>query len=309
MKHTVIVPLYNKAAYVEAALESVWQQTCMPHELIIVDDASSDGSLQKVQAFVEQNRVRMRGMELQIIELLQNRGPGYARNLGIEQAQGDIISFLDADDMLAPSYTDLVKRAMQQYGIDMLVMGIGYVPGNERDPDLHRLSGRLQALEPELYRMLDPLETICSEHFVMGVGCNVVVHRKWLQNVRFDEKVRLHENIDFWYRVLRRILVSEQAACAGLHAGTLLQVRIVPGSLSRRSYGHWKEIEYPVLLQRYHNSSDPWDRRLAGVTAKRWFQYLMQHTPSPLQKIACMWHYRRFLYRYAGNLVYKKGNV
>jgi len=86
---SVIIPCYNKRAYVAAAIESALAQT-HPCEVIVVDDGSSDGSLEVVRQF--DGRIRwVTG---------PNRGGSAARNTGLQMAQGHWIQFLDADDIL-----------------------------------------------------------------------------------------------------------------------------------------------------------------------------------------------------------------
>lgn len=93
-----IVPIYNGERFLEETLKSICAQSHPLHEVIVVDDGSSDGSSDRTRALVEQfaenhatDRIRYLWQE--------NRGPAAARNHGIEASTGDFISFLDADDL------------------------------------------------------------------------------------------------------------------------------------------------------------------------------------------------------------------
>jgi len=86
---SAIMPVYNGAAFVAAAIESALGQAYAPLELIVVDDGSTDGSAAIVQGF---------GDKLTCIHQ-RNRGPAAARNAGLQIARGEIIAFLDADDL------------------------------------------------------------------------------------------------------------------------------------------------------------------------------------------------------------------
>ena len=90
----IIIPLYNKAETVTRAVQSILEQTVTDWCLIIVDDGSTDNSLQNVRQFADPR--------IQIIEQ-ENRGPGAARNRGIQEATATYIAFLDADDQWYPS--------------------------------------------------------------------------------------------------------------------------------------------------------------------------------------------------------------
>jgi glycosyltransferase involved in cell wall biosynthesis len=87
---SIIIPCYNAAPYVEEAIQSALNQTYCNTEVIVIDDGSTDGSLQAIQSFG--NAIRW--------ETGPNRGGCVARNLGIELARGEFIQFLDADDVL-----------------------------------------------------------------------------------------------------------------------------------------------------------------------------------------------------------------
>ena len=89
-KVTVIIPMHNSSKHIVKCLESVINQIYKTIEIIVVDDASSDNSLELVKN-INDNRIK-------VIELKENIGAGIARNKGIEVATGDYIAFLDSDD-------------------------------------------------------------------------------------------------------------------------------------------------------------------------------------------------------------------
>lgn len=93
-KVTVLMTLYNKGAYVEEAIQSVLAQSLTDLELLVVDDASTDGGLEKVKALSDP-RIR-------ILDSRVNTGRAVAANRGIESAGGAYIAFLDADDIMYP---------------------------------------------------------------------------------------------------------------------------------------------------------------------------------------------------------------
>lgn len=91
---TVLMTLYNKGPYVEEALRSVLAQTFTDFELLVVDDASTDGGLDKVKA-ISDPRIR-------ILESAVNTGRAAAANRGYDAATGDYVAVLDADDLMHP---------------------------------------------------------------------------------------------------------------------------------------------------------------------------------------------------------------
>jgi glycosyltransferase involved in cell wall biosynthesis len=105
---SVIMPLYNKARYVEAAIESVLAQSTWLHELIVVDDGSTDGSADRVQALKQAHPG---------IVLLQqaNAGVSAARNRGVSASHGEYVAFLDADDLYRPGFLQEIVRLIERY--------------------------------------------------------------------------------------------------------------------------------------------------------------------------------------------------
>lgn len=103
---SVVIPLYNKAAYVGEAIRSVLGQTQAAAEIVVVDDGSTDVSATVVSAFAEPT-----------IRLISqpNAGVSVARNRGIEAASGDYIAFLDADDCYQPGFLAGIARLIREF--------------------------------------------------------------------------------------------------------------------------------------------------------------------------------------------------
>lgn len=89
-KISVVIPLYNKAFSIKKTLTSVLKQTFTDFEIIVINDGSTDNSVEIVQNFTDK-KVYIYSQE--------NKGAAVARNLGIEKANGELIAFLDADDL------------------------------------------------------------------------------------------------------------------------------------------------------------------------------------------------------------------
>lgn len=94
MKVSVIMPIYNAEKYVTKAVESILNQTFQDFELILVNDCSTDSSVQIIQS--------IQSSKIQLLHTPQNSGAAISRNLGIAAAKGEYIAFLDADDWAYP---------------------------------------------------------------------------------------------------------------------------------------------------------------------------------------------------------------
>ncbi len=90
---SIITAAYNAEAFIEETIASVQQQTYTHWELLIVDDASTDGTVEKIK------KIAAKDARVKWYNLIQNSGPAVARNKAIEEAKGSYLAFLDADDL------------------------------------------------------------------------------------------------------------------------------------------------------------------------------------------------------------------
>jgi glycosyltransferase involved in cell wall biosynthesis len=103
---SVVIPLYNKALYVERALRSVFAQTEQGFEVVVVDDGSTDGGAAIVERFADP-RIRL------IVQ--ENRGASAARNRGVRESGAALVAFLDADDEWCPAFLEAVLDLHRRY--------------------------------------------------------------------------------------------------------------------------------------------------------------------------------------------------
>ena len=112
---SIITPSYNVAKFVSQTISSVLSQTYPNWELLIIDDCSSDNTISIVKEFAE------RDPRIRYFFTNQNTGsPSQPRNIGIEQAKGDYIAFLDSDDIWLPNKLEEQLAFMQEYGYDFV---------------------------------------------------------------------------------------------------------------------------------------------------------------------------------------------
>ncbi len=103
---SVVIPLYNKKKQIAYTLQSVFEQTFQDFEIVVVDDGSTDNSVEEVEKF-DDSRIRLIHQT--------NAGVSAARNRGIEEARGELIAFLDADDEWLPEYLATQYGLYQKY--------------------------------------------------------------------------------------------------------------------------------------------------------------------------------------------------
>ncbi len=113
-KISVIIPVYNVEPYLRQCLESVLAQTLRETEILCIDDASTDDTWKILNEFAERdNRIRLFRQE--------HSGAGNARNLGLDNAEGEFLSFLDGDDFFEPDMLESAWKRMTETGADVVV--------------------------------------------------------------------------------------------------------------------------------------------------------------------------------------------
>ncbi|MBE9610658.1 glycosyltransferase family 2 protein [Chitinilyticum piscinae] len=122
MKVSIIMPAYNAAGTIRASIDSVRAQTHTDWELLVVDDASNDGTADLVRGYQDERIV--------LLPSAYNQGVAQSRNRALQQASGDAIAFLDADDLWFPDKLAFQLRCMQDEGVNVV-----YAPYERRSED------------------------------------------------------------------------------------------------------------------------------------------------------------------------------
>ncbi|WP_203256661.1 glycosyltransferase family 2 protein [Hyunsoonleella ulvae] len=113
LKVSIITPTYNSNRFIESTIKSVLNQTYTNWELILVDDASTDDTLSIINTFLSKYP------NIKVFTNETNQGAAITRNHGIEYATGDLIAFLDADDLWKPSKLEKQVNFMLNHNVDI----------------------------------------------------------------------------------------------------------------------------------------------------------------------------------------------
>jgi glycosyltransferase involved in cell wall biosynthesis len=190
---TVVVPAYNGAKTIAATLESVLNQREARLRLVVVDDGSTDDTVEVVRRYADDGR-------LTLIEQ-ENRGVAGARNRGIEQARTPYVSFLDNDDMWMPTYLGSVITALENDP----EAGLAYADGWELDDPSGRyarapLSSRAAPPDPIPRDAEQLLYELARNNFVWG---SVTVRRRALEEVGgFNPAIAGVDDYEMWLRIV-----------------------------------------------------------------------------------------------------------
>lgn len=182
---SVIIPAYNSETTIQETIESVQKQTFSDFEIIVIDDGSQDGTVELVKSLVKlEPRLK--------IFCYENAGVAVARNRGIELAQGEFISLLDADDLWTPNKLELQLKALKNHP----KAGVAYSWTNPIDEQGKILFlGTRPVWEGNVYGEL--LQT----NFISN-GSNILVRREAIESIYgFPSDFPIASDWDFYLKL------------------------------------------------------------------------------------------------------------
>jgi len=233
---SVIVPIYNREKYIARCIESILRQTFKDFELILVDDGSKDGSLAICEEYAKKdNRI--------VVLHKENGGVSSARNLGLDNAKGEWICFVDSDDYVSEHYIQSLTDLIGKYGDipTLYVSGILFV-GNR---------GRQLYKEPYqiMYNSIYTIDKgLKIERITTGTDVSKLYNREIIRKheIRFPENLIYSEDQVFIYRYL--LYVNRIATVSEYD----YVYEFSDNSVSKRTYTYDEALEpfYTILSSR-----------------------------------------------------------
>ena len=204
VKVSVIVPVYNSSKHLRKCLDSLKNQTLEDIEFIIVNDCSSDDSLDIICEYLDDSRFIL-------INNKRNRGAGYSRNKGISRSNGEYIGFVDSDDYISTSMYENMYRCATDNDCDIVVSNLSFVKddnGNCNSSSSISTSGYRIDFEkdPEMIYFESP--SVCNKLY----RSELVKKHPFVEGVMFEDvaftynmlmmanSVYLLNNHDYFYR-------------------------------------------------------------------------------------------------------------
>lgn len=226
---SVIMPCWNSASFLEESVRSVEGQTLSDFELIIIDDCSTDDSYEIAK--------RLAGSDprIKVYSTGSNKGPAGARNLGIKNATGKYIAFLDSDDLWTSKKLEEQIAFMEGHGY-----GFSYTEYQLLGDQAHVLTGPRKVTAKKMARWCYP-------------GCLTVMYRRDLMpNLSVDESLKSRNDYAMWLKL------SQKADCYLLKKN-LAFYRVHQGSVSHSGLSKrirdllkmWRISEGKGILQAY----------------------------------------------------------
>jgi glycosyltransferase involved in cell wall biosynthesis len=206
---SVIIPTYNRQDLLPETLASVYAQASVEREIIVVDDGSTDGT-----------RAYLRAQPVIVVALPHTGVPAVARNAGLARARGELVAFLDSDDLWEPAALARLSAALESTPEAGFAF-CDYTYFGARGADDH--------LPPAGRRSGDLLESLLAADFLVTGG--LLIRRRAIEFVgAFDERCRVAEDWDYWLRLA--------ASFPGAYVDQrLLRLRAHPAGLSYKPGG------------------------------------------------------------------------
>ena len=206
---SIVIPAYNCARWIDETLRSVYRQTYRNWEIILVDDGSTDDT--KAALAPHMDRIRY--------YLQENGGTAAARNTGLQRARGELIAFLDNDDIWLPEKLNLQVRAMQTWRDCGLVFTDGRTFGESGlrgKPLISRLLDRWihdhKTSDPMVANGWLSREFFFKNH--ISSASSVLVRKECLETVgAFDERIAIADDYDLWLRIAQRYPIVLIRSC------------------------------------------------------------------------------------------------
>jgi glycosyltransferase involved in cell wall biosynthesis len=193
---SVIIPLYNKEKYIENALISIINQNFADFEIIIVNDGSTDKSIEKVKPFLT-NKIRL-------IEHENNKGLSATRNTGINNANAEFVTFLDADDLWLPTFLEAIKNLISNFP-QASIFATNIV---QIYPEKQIETGIISKELPENYKGIINFFKLNLKQGIY-TACSVCYRKSVFDIVgNFDETITFSEDLDFNIRVNLKYILA-----------------------------------------------------------------------------------------------------
>ena len=190
---SAVIPCYNCPNFISKTIESLINQTIKPQEIILVNDASTDNTLEILKQIKEQYP-----NIAEIINLEKNKGASHARNHGVENSKGEYVLFMDSDDIAEPTlieeYVDRLDKLNNRTEDKYILCYSAYIQIDGKDKQISDIVKGIQ-VEPD-----EILGYEFTRNYVSTSG--VLVKKDYLiKTGGFNEKIRYSEDWDLWLKL------------------------------------------------------------------------------------------------------------
>lgn len=247
------MPVYNGEKYVRQSIDSLLAQTCPDWELIVVNDGSQDRTPDILSTYTDA-RIQVHHQS--------NAGEATARNKGLDLAQGEYISFLDADDLYLPNaIQDLAGFLDTHPGFDVVFSDGTIIDENDQP------HGTLTEIRPAIYTG-DILAQLVLDSSVLTVPVCTMSRSLAVRQAgaRFDPRLVIGPDWDFWIQLAHKVpfgYLDRLTCCYRVHSANISQT------------AGWKKRKQDLATGRFKVLEAGWFDSLDADTRRRFFYHLL----------------------------------
>lgn len=190
---SVIIPTFNRPVFLAEAVKSILHQTFRVTEIIIIDNGSDYEHRDKI------SRIGNSHDSIILVRLQSNKGPGYARNIGISKSKGEWILFMDDDDILSPNFIEacLASLAVESNAEMVIGRAVSFKSGCS----ISYPRDAIGAINLKTCKK-DPITTLLINHIAID---SCIVKKKAIGSLRFRDDIWHGEDTLFWFSLLEKI--------------------------------------------------------------------------------------------------------
>ena len=210
---SIIMPVYNKEKYMRNSLESVINQTFSDFELVVINDGSTDHSLDVIREYAaKDSRIKYYSQD--------NQGVSAARNLGLDLAQGEWIQFLDGDDLICKDYLTRCLPIAKMNNVDILFTDFLNINDNRDVLEKKTIAYTEKVIDRQELQKLFIQYQFETGYF--GFISNKLIRHSLIIDCKnkFDQSLKLAEDLDFFcrlYEILKIGYIAHQISFQYLH--------------------------------------------------------------------------------------------
>lgn len=190
---SVIVPVYNAELFLDRCIMSITNQTYRNFELILIDDGSEDNSLEICKKYKRiDNRIK--------VIAKRNSGVSHTRNLGIKEANGEWIIFIDSDDFVSEIFFEEAMAICTKCNLDIVIGGVNYICGKNRYVETNSKQYYFDGEPEKLQSSMLANRFLTREgvqHKILGYSWGKIYRTSIIKEITFPEKISLREDMIF----------------------------------------------------------------------------------------------------------------
>lgn len=192
---SIIIPAYNCANYLVDTVAAIAQQCTATDEILLIDDCSDDTTWTVIQSLVETLP------QVKALRTEENGGPGHARNLGMQHAQGQWLVFIDSDDTPADGMLNTIKLKLREQAVTPDIISFNWSYDKKSEAAIHGYEGRDDLALLATASGTELLQAYCRNQIDSSVIYSVF-RAAWLKPLGLNFRAGLHEDVDFMFIAL-----------------------------------------------------------------------------------------------------------